>query len=122
VKALTHDEALMWLNDHVGMPAAVHVYLDLGPSKVDVVSYEQGPLEHWRSGSDAAVWASHPREDIVGLYTIGGVSINVTELERYAFTSSSVVEPRVDELAIELDENVQVEIVAWPRGVPELSS
>ena len=119
---MTHDEALMWLNDHTDMPAAFHVYFDVGPVNADVVSHEQGSLEHWRSDEDldTSVLPPHPREDIVGLYSIGGVTINMTELGHCEFSRrSSIIEPRVDVLRVQLDENVVIEILAWPQGVSE---
>jgi hypothetical protein len=116
---MTRDEALMWLNDHTGMPAAVHVYVDIGGGHpgADVVSVEQGSLAHW---SGDVVEKAYSRDDLAGHYHIGVVNIDVTDIAHFCeFASDSLAVPRVDTLTIELGGNVTMEILAWPHGVPE---
>lgn len=51
---------------------------DWGPSTVVDL---KGPLLHWQHDEHAAAtWATYSREDIAGLYDVGGASLDVTDL------------------------------------------
>jgi hypothetical protein len=76
---MTREEALLILNDHLGddVDAVVTVvYGDL----VTAVMNAHGSLIHWRADDDAAPWAGHLREDIIGLYQVEGANIDISEL------------------------------------------
>jgi hypothetical protein len=60
-RELTHDELLMWLNDHAGRAgrtvAASVVIVDDGAS-IEAL-YSLGQLRHWSADAPARAWASY---------------------------------------------------------------
>jgi hypothetical protein len=81
-RRLTRDEAMIWLNDRLGQPAAVYVELDRGDYDRSVLSAESGMLQHWRADKPRAVaWTAYTRDDIAGLYDIGDVAVDLSDID-----------------------------------------
>ena len=78
---LTHDEALMILNDRCGgaVEIAVEANWGLSHTPAAVVVTANGTLKHWRK---PGVWDLYAREDIVGMYEVGDTTIDVTHIIR----------------------------------------
>ncbi len=133
-RAVTHDEALLWLNDHIGRPASVFVEIDIGDYSADLLSCENGVLRHWRSDKmDARPWRGHTREDIAGLYYLTSpsgdenVAIDLTDADCEMSTRTHSVSEEMqerakdvglgraatEELKLHLGENVEMRILAW---------
>jgi len=125
-RQLTRSEALMWLNDRLGRPAAVYVDVYRDDYDRSVISAETGTLQHWRADKPhSAAWTGHPREDIAGLYDIGDVAVDLTNLD----CPMSLTPPEPPELVegaievglgkpgealiIDLDENVVMRIFVY---------
>jgi len=116
----------MWLNDRLGQPAAVYVDLYRSDHDRSVLSAESGMLQHWRADKRrAAPWTKYPRDDIAGLYDIGDVAIDLTDLDcPMSLTPPDppeMVESAIDAglgrpgeaLIIQLDENVVMRIFVY---------
>ena len=78
-RALTRDEALLALNDHCGREVEVTVEAQRGDTTAAVMS-AKGLLTHWRNDQRSERWACDAREDLMGLYEVGGASFDVTDL------------------------------------------
>ena len=76
-KPLTRDEALLALNDHIGQE--VEVIVQAGVEMAMVMS-AKGTLRHWRDHDRAQTWGWNSREDIAGLYDVGGANLDITDL------------------------------------------
>jgi hypothetical protein len=87
-RQLTCDDALLWLNDRVGRPAAVYVTVERGMYSQCVLACERGVLEHWTADKPTS-WPGHPvhvpRDDIAGLYYLANdaplVGIDLTGID-----------------------------------------
>lgn len=99
-RPLTRDEALLWLNDRIGRPAAVYVDV-VGPmSDYSVLAYEHGELKHWRADKPPGVWLGGLRDDIAGLYYVGDLAVDFTDLHGDAWLDAPFP-PAAIESAIE---------------------
>jgi hypothetical protein len=86
-RQVTCDDALLWLNDRVGRPAAVYVTVERGYPQ-SVLACERGVLEHWTADKPES-WPGHPaqtpRDDIAGVYYLASdspvVSIDLTRVD-----------------------------------------
>jgi len=113
---LTTDEALLWLNERVGKSVHVSVQLELGDYLRTLFAAE-GELRHWSARASGGA-LSVPRDDLAGLYDVGGASLDLSDLPE-AFLLPDGGEGRVairvdDELgtlAVDLAEYVTLEIV-----------
>lgn len=106
---MTRDEALLTLNDHSGQSVEVIVQVDQEDSTTAMVMSANGVLRHWRNEPHAAhAWAAHPREDITGLYGIGGASFDVTGLRDANLLS---VDETLRGLAFKLADAVELTVV-----------
>ena len=79
---LSHDEALLWLNDRLGRHALVSVHLDNDLSAEDrpaIPLTVAGVLSHWRQDYPEDDYAD---DSLRGLYEVGGdpVQLNVNSL------------------------------------------
>jgi hypothetical protein len=74
---LTREEALLALDDHIGQE--VEVIVQAGVHMAMVMS-AKGTLYHWRDYGRAERWGWHSRENIAGLYDVGGASFDITDL------------------------------------------
>jgi hypothetical protein len=88
-RQVTCDDALLWLNDRVGRPAAVYVTVEQpGGYSQGVLTCERGVLEHWTADKPVS-WPGHPaqmpRDDIAGAYYLASdgpvVRIDLTGIE-----------------------------------------
>lgn len=77
-KPLNRDEALLAMNDHIGREVEVVVQAGV---EMSMVMSAKGTLHHWRDHArgESLRWGS--REDIAGLYEVGGASLDMTELQ-----------------------------------------
>jgi hypothetical protein len=84
-RQVTFNDALLWLNDRVGRPAAVYVTLDRGDYSQIVLTAERGVLEHWTADKPVDWLRQVPRDDIAGVYYLASdspvVSIDLTRIE-----------------------------------------
>ena len=61
-RQLTRDEAMMWLNDRLGQPAAIYVDLYRDDHGRNVISAETGMLQHCRADKRRAnPWVTYAR-------------------------------------------------------------
>jgi hypothetical protein len=70
----------MLLNDRLGSEVEVSLDVDVGEHNANVIVVS-GELQHWRA-QHAHQGTPDPREDIAGLYDVGGTSIDITDLEQ----------------------------------------
>jgi hypothetical protein len=85
-RQVTCDDALLWLNDRVGRPAAVYVTVEQpGGYPQSVLSCERGVLEHWTADKPVSWLRQVPRDDIAGVYYLASdspvVSIDLTRID-----------------------------------------
>lgn len=74
--AMTHDEALLALNDHLGQMVVVSVHVEMGSHATTVVEFG-GVLAHWREDRIGATdWSDEPGgavgHELMGLYELRG--------------------------------------------------
>jgi hypothetical protein len=79
---LKRDELLLWLNDHLGetVIALVSVgdpYADDDEDSGTLVLACEGELRHWSARPDFA----QPVDELRGMYGVGDVTLNVTDLD-----------------------------------------
>lgn len=98
---ITHDDALLWLNDRVGAAFHVEVTFDKGDLPVAPMA-TMGTLSHWREDAFSAV-PGHPL--LRGLYLIEGTAIDVTHLATVARHAE------LEMLRFDLTDDVHLEIV-----------
>jgi hypothetical protein len=105
---MTHAEALLWLNDHRGYSVTVTVGI-LHGDEMSFVLEARGELEHWtaESGSARELVGSPVREDLRGLYSVGGAQLDVTELAWSRITPGGLG----DSLLFELEDGARLLIV-----------
>jgi hypothetical protein len=75
IKPDARDEALLWLNDRCGRTVQVEVVTSAGE-----VFATRGPLSHWRESPAGKFSGGAERDDIAGMYDVGGAVINLTTL------------------------------------------
>lgn len=113
---LTHDRALLWLNDRCGRAVRVSVQLGKGAaleSSTPPVLMAQGELRHWREANPSGLAADEGDEEITGLYGIGDSAF----LDATNFTGAfTLPHAKLDILHFALDENVGLLVCAWPVG------
>ena len=81
-RQLTRDEAMTWLNDRLGQPAAIYVDLYRDDHGRSVISAETGTLQPWRADKRRAnPWARHTRDNIAGRYDLGDVAVDLTDVD-----------------------------------------
>ena len=81
-RQLTRDEAMMWLNDRLGQPAAIFVDLYGDDHGRSVISAETGMLQHWRADKRrTAPWARHTRDDVAWRYDVGDIAVDLTDVD-----------------------------------------
>lgn len=79
--AITRDHALLHLLDRCGQDVEVTVEVEKGDTTAAPVS-ARGVLRQWRDEPRLRErWAGIPRDDIDGLYDVGGASFDVTVFE-----------------------------------------
>lgn len=111
---MTRDEALLALNDHLGHEVEVAIQVVTEEANVWVMT-AKGVLGYWREQHGEA-WEGDTREDITGLYDVGGASIDITDLD--------AARPLADEgepaygLAFPLADNVELSVV-WGVESPD---
>ena len=108
-RPIDHEHALLALNDRSGQQVQVSVDVDLGHS-IAPVMIAYGVLTHWhaRFSPGTAAWPTHPREDMVGLYEVGGVAVDVTDLPSAHLL---IVNSEERGIAFRLDDRVDLSIV-----------
>jgi hypothetical protein len=108
---LTLDEALLWLNDRVGQQARVYLDVDVGEFTAVVLAYEgDGRIEH-RVGAEPALSRLGPRDDIAGLYRVGDVGLDITNLAVSGITAYTRGESEV--LDFQLADDVLLTVAIW---------
>jgi hypothetical protein len=111
-RQLTRDEAMMWLNDRLGQPAAVYVDLHGNDYDRSIISAENGMLQHWRADKRrAAASTGYSRDDIAGLYDIGDVVVDLTDVD--CPMSLTPPDPPGEALIVQLDEHVVMRIFVY---------
>ena len=115
-RPIDHEHALLALNDRFGQQVQVSVDVDLGHSIAPVMMV-YGVLTHWhaRFSPGTAAWPTHPREDMVGLYEVGGVAVDVTDIPSAHLL---IVNGEERGLAFQLKDGVELTIV-WDAGAGE---
>jgi hypothetical protein len=110
-RALTRDELLGWLNDHVDQCLGLSIRVEGGGV---FVLAGRGELQHW--SHETTNWASTgPRlDDIAGLYELDGWSLDVTELDASLAATLTLEGGGVERVEILLSEEVALEIVTAP--------
>lgn len=105
---ISREEALLWLNDRLGKSVHASLEVEKGDVSVSLLAV-QGELRHWRDDYPGHAWDTHPREEITGLYSVGGEngSIDLTDVARRSFW----MRPDGESLDVELAEDVWLEIV-----------
>ena len=102
---MTHDEGLLWLNDHCGSYVTISTMIEHGDNSAAVMTLE-GILRHWTDTTSALEAVEH--DDIRGLYTVGenpGATIDLTEIRGYGAGFN-----RVGDLTIEFYENTWLRV------------
>lgn len=81
-RPVSHDEAQLTLNDHLGKEVEVFVEAARGDFSTSVLT-ARGPLRHWQNDADQAnLWRAMHRDDIAGSYDVGRHAIfDVTHLD-----------------------------------------
>jgi hypothetical protein len=110
-REVTLESALLWLNDRLGKNVHASVTVDLGSHSMSVLAAE-GVLRH--VGATGA--QTHPRDDIMGMYTIGGQTtlVDLTGLEHFR---PIAIHDDLQWLKVELAEDVSLEIVEPTRSL-----
>jgi len=109
--SMTRDDALMVLNDHCGQEVEVTVQVDRGDTSPSVAS-ASGVLRHWRQDDGRNPSPEDLREDIIGLYSVGDMTVDITELDRTGLLKD---DENAYGLAFDLDFGVMT--ISW--GLPE---
>ena len=104
---MTLDDALLWLNDRIGKNVAAWVAVTHWDLDVGVLE-AAGELRHWTQGRLATRALSVPRDDIAGLYEIGGASLDLSNVRPLKV---STWPDAPDHLIVQLDEHTTLEIV-----------
>ena len=120
-KALSRDEALLWMNDHCGSAVAAHVGVERYDYRsgepvlhhTDVVLKVWGVLRHWRELAAQGLPREQgfPDQRLAGLYSIGD-GRHATGLQSTLINLSDVPDgavvahPNVDSLVLELGNDV----------------
>jgi hypothetical protein len=97
------DDALLWLNDRLGGNVAVEIVVYRGDMEVAVLR-AQGELRHWSAAQGAGRAVS--REDVAGLYDVGGAALDLTDVRPLEVTTGPD-----DQLTVRLDEHTTLVIV-----------
>ena len=95
---MTRDDLLLWLSDRCGREVEAELVLERGDLSV-VVMTALGELRHWsEEDSERVVGAKMlgPRDDVIGWYSIGDASIDVTDVK--------------DHEAIEVEGKVEIDL------------
>jgi hypothetical protein len=96
----------LWLNDRLGREVAVWIEVEQGDLGVGVLEAD-GELRHWSEEKEASRAAG--REDIAGLYEIGGCAdLNLSYLRPVEVTT---MPSDPSHLIVRLDEWTTLEIV-----------
>jgi hypothetical protein len=103
------DRALLWLNDRLGKSVHASVKLDKGDYSVTLLAAE-GELQHWRADTRvSSAWRGHLRDDVAGLYDVGGASVDLTDIGGSELRIRD--DGEIHSLAIDLAEDISLEIV-----------
>lgn len=122
---MTHEEALLWLNDRCGKHVSVALQVTSDEASASVLEVE-GELCHWREKVKFVGRPEQhsPRKDLEfvateespGLYMVGKAGLDVTQLG-----SCKIRVGRVgDELVFELDDDIRLSVVRPTLGSLEL--
>jgi hypothetical protein len=104
---MTREDALLWLNDRLGEKVVVRVNTDEGLTLL----WTLGELRHWRADADSEGYMpQQPREDTVGVYTVGDACLDLTDVAYRAISVPNIGSPW-ETLTVELAESVTVEII-----------
>jgi hypothetical protein len=113
MRTLTHVEALLWLNDHIGQVVHVSLRLDVGDSPRPLLD-TSGVLRHWSTTGAAA--RRVPPGELTGSYVLGDAEyeFDITEFElsdvgHLRFAERSLGGSKL--LEVELAEGVRLEII-----------
>jgi len=109
--SLTRDDALMVLNDHCGQEVEVTVQVDRGDMSLSVAS-ALGVLRHWRQDSGQQYWDAFAREDIIGLYGAGDMTVDITDLD-----AAGLLKDGENAYGLSFDLDFGVMTIIW--GLPE---
>lgn len=103
------DRALLWLNDRLGKSVHVSVMLEKGDYSVTLLAAE-GELQHWRADKRVSnAWRGHSRDDVAGLYDVGGASVDLTDIGGSEIRIRD--DGEIQSLVIDLAEDISLEIV-----------
>ena len=100
---MTLDDALLWLNDRLGKSVTVWIAVEHGDTETSILE-ATGVLEHWSEGRAGA--RAVGREDIAGLYDVGGASFDLSDVQPLG-----VETPLADHLVIRLDQNTTLQVL-----------